>query len=447
MKSTISFSIICLSLFWGLSFSSCKQKEQIPALLERKVSVKGDPDKNLILDSYNKAKMSLEKNPDDVQQYINLANAFVAEGRITGNSGYYNDAALQMLEKVTANEKATQDHVFQALTLQSTILLNYHQFKDALQVAEKGVAINNYNSGIYGALIDASVELGDYDKAVQYCDKMLTLRPDLRSYSRASYLRQIHGDNRGAIQAMMMAVEAGIPGAENTEWARTTLGDLYLNTGNPDSASLIYRTSLVYRPGYPFALIGMAKVAKVKKDYTAAIAHTKEAIQAYSDASFVLMLADLFELQGDTKKAAEVRSDVIALVEDGRKEEAGKKTAKHNVNRELATAYLQAGQLDKALEFAGKDLEMRPRNIDANDLMAWIYFKKGEYAKASEYTNKVFVTNIRNAEMLYKAATIYAKAGMNDKSAELMKTAMAVNPYVNEASGNTVKYAAAITKM
>ena len=49
-------------------------------------------------------------------------------------------------------------------------------------------------------------------------DKMVSIRPDLRSYSRISYLREIHGDMPGAIEAMKMAIQAGYPGYEDRAW-------------------------------------------------------------------------------------------------------------------------------------------------------------------------------------------------------------------------------------
>jgi tetratricopeptide (TPR) repeat protein len=333
--------------------------------------------------------------------------------------------------------------MFQAYTLQSSILLNYHQFKDALQSAEKGLAINDHSSGIYGALVDANVELGNYDLAVRYCDRMLSLRPDLRSYSRASYLRQIYGQNAGAIQAMNMAVEAGMPGAENTEWARTTLGDIYLNSGNPDSASIEYRTALRYRPGYPYALIGMAKVTRAKKDYDAAIRYTRQAIEVLADPSFVTLMADIYEQQGNVAKAKEVRNEVVSLLEEGRAKESGKFV--HNYNRELAVAYLHAARYDKALDYAKKEIAMRPDNIDANELIAWIYYMMGDNVNAKQHMEKAFVTNTQNAELMFKASMIYAKAGDAGKSTSMRQAALALNPFVSDCISVPVKYATALT--
>jgi tetratricopeptide (TPR) repeat protein len=437
--------LVCSST---IMLTSCASNNQngIPALLERKKQMGPDDEKNLIKTTYDKAVAGLKKDPDDLKQYIALASAFISEGRITGDNTYYGNAAIKMLNKVTESNTLNKDLVFQALSLKSAVLLNMHQFRDAYNVAQQGVAMNNFNAGIFGALVDANVELGNYNEAVQDCDKMISIRPDLRSYSRASYLRQIYGQNKGAIDAMRMAVEAGMPGAESTEWARTKLGDLYLNTGNIDSASLLYRSSLVFRPDYPFALMGMAMVEKAHKNYDGAIAYNKKAIGILSEAAFVANLADLYELKGDDGKAKDARNDVVRLLEDAQKDEPKDALVKHNVSREMATAYLNAGNLDKALEYAKTDLAMRPENIDANELMAWIYYRKADYANARIYADKMMATKTQNGNTLYKAGAIYASAGQAEQGNNLMKTAMVVDPYVDQRIINQVKTPAVAIK-
>jgi len=441
-KFTASLFIFCF-LFASV-MSSCNSgkvaNNEIPALLERKAEMGPNDETQTIKDSYNKAILALKQNPDDMKQYVALASVYIAEGRITGNGSYYSNAAAKMLDKVIATN-ANNDLMFQALSLKSTVLLNMHQFKDALDVAKRGEALNAYNSGIYGALVDANVELGNYDEAVKDCDKMLGLRPDLRSYSRASYLRQIYGDNKGAIAAMKMAVDAGVPGAESTEWARVTLADLYLNIGNVDSASIVYRTSLVYRPSYPYAEMGMAKVEKAHGNYDAAIAHVKNAINIMSEAAFVSTLADLYELKGNADKASEVRNDVVDLLEAAAKDEPKDAPIKHNVNRETANAYLAANQIDKAMQYAQNDLQMRPDNIDANELMAWVYYKKGDFANAKLCADKMLKMNTKNANSLYKAGIIYAAAGDSTKGNELMQRALAISQYVDPKIKNQAKAA------
>ncbi|MES2704338.1 MAG: tetratricopeptide repeat protein [Bacteroidota bacterium] len=443
----LTFTLLLSAFALTTVLPSCSQKEdQVPVLLARKKVSGPENERALITETYTKAKTALDKNPGDLQQYINIASAFIAEGRVTGNNNYYGNAAVKMLNTVIESNTPNKDLVFQSLSLKSAVLLNMHQFTEALKTAQQGVAMNSYNSGIYGALVDAYVETGNYDEAVKACDKMISIRPDLRSYSRASYLRQIFGENAGAIAAMKMAVDAGVPGEEQTEWARTTLGDLYLNMGNTDSASIVYRSSLVYRPDYPYALIGMARVEKARKNYDAAIAHTKNALNQLGESAFVSLLADLYELKGDKEKAVDARKDVINLMEESMEDEEKDALVKHNISRELATAYMSAGKYDKALQYALEDLKMRPSNIDANELAGWIYYRKGEYATAKTYADKMLVTKTKNATTLYKAGSIYARSGEQAKGDELIKSAMDINPSIDPMLLNQTK-SLALTKL
>lgn len=417
--------LLCLLL----AAVSCQTspKNGIPPLKTAKAGLAPKEETDNIKLKYKEACDALQQKPDDWKQYLTLATVYIMEGRITGDGTYYGNAAIGMLNKVIDSKTDNTDLVFQALSLKSAVLLNMHQFLQAQETALKGIQLNNYNSGIYGALVDADVELGHYDSAVANCDKMLSLRPDLRSYSRASYLRQIHGDNRGAIDAMKMAVEAGLPGAEQTEWARVTLGDLYLNTGSTDTAALLYQMALEYRPNYPYAEMGLAKVSKTRKQYDDAITHTGKAITIMSDPAFISFLAELYELKGDNTKAANIRKDVIKGMQEGLDEEKDA-LVKHNANRELAQAYLNTNALDKALQYAKVDLQMRPDNIDANELMAWILFLKGDPEQARSYADKMLVKHTQNANTLYKAAAIYTAAGDAAKGAQLKQQALAVNP-------------------
>jgi len=433
MKNSTRFLLVILLCFGTFLLPSCaEKKEGIPVLLERKKAIGPEEEKAAIKTTYDKAVAAIKQNPEDLKQYIAIATAFISEGRVTGNNTYYGNAAVEMLDKITPTTTGNKDLVFQALSLKSAVLLNMHQFKQAFDAAQQGVAMNSYNAGIYGALVDANVELGNYDEAVKDCDKMMSIRPDLRSYSRASYLRQIYGQNRGAIDAMKLAVDAGLPGAENTEWARTTLGDLYLNSGHADTAIMVYKASLVYRPDYPFALIGLARAAKAQKNYDTAIAYTKQAINVLSEAAFVSLLGDLYELKGDAAKAKGIHNDVVNLLEDGQKDEPKNALVKHNVSREMATAYLNAGNLDKALQYANTDLAMRPENIDANELTAWIYYLKGDYANAKTHADKMLATKTQSADKLYKAGAIYAGAGDMGKGTQLMHDALAVNGQIDQ---------------
>ena len=60
--------------------------------------------------------------------------------------------------------------------------------------------------------------MGDYDKAAEAYQKMVTLRPDLSSYNRAAWFRFIYNDPDNAVKIMQMAISPAAP------WPRTPPG-------------------------------------------------------------------------------------------------------------------------------------------------------------------------------------------------------------------------------
>jgi tetratricopeptide (TPR) repeat protein len=438
-----SFTImLLLGILLGISVSvniSCKAKAgagpdsstedvlAIPALMERQGELAKASEWAKTKEKIAALNQKIAQQSGDVKSRLQIATIYISEARITAQHGYYDPAILKILDGVLALDAKN----FEAYVYKALVKMSQHQFAEALALAEKARAVDPESAYVYGMLTDAQVELGNYKQAIEMSDKMQALKPSLESYSRASYLREIHGDYPGAVTAMKLAVGAGIPGSESAEWARVTLGDLFLNSGKPDSAEVQYKTALALRPNFTNAEIGLAKVEKARKNYNAAISHTEAAIRIISESPYVALLGQLYELKGDKDKANEIFNDVIDLLEKAEKEQANNES-KHNGNRELAMAYLDGGKLDKAMEFAKKDLAGRPENIDANELAAWIAYKKKDYAAAKEYADKMLATNTMNANTLYKAALIYKAAGDKGKSDQLMAKAKSANNYIDE---------------
>ena len=366
--------------------------------------------------------------PQDTKPRIQLATIYMAEARITGDS-YYHQAAVKLLNSVLEIEPNN----LEANTFKASVAMSLHQFGQARTIAQKALQLNPYSAYVYGVLVDANIELGNYTEAVAMSDKMQQIKPSLESYARASYLREIFGENQGAIAAMKLAVIAGGTGSESAEWSRVTLGDLFLNNGKLDSAENAYRTSLVVRPNFATAYIGLAKVAKARKNYAEAIKNTESAIKIMSEASYVSLLGELYALSGNKEKAKSIRNDVVELLEKGEKEKTNSKdiVMAHNANRELANAYLENNQLNKALDYALLDVKIRPQNIDANELVAWIYYLKQDYKNAEIYSGNMLKTGTSNANTLYKAGLIAKKLGQTAQAEMYTKKALAVNPTID----------------
>ena len=367
----------------------------------------------------------IRKNPADLKSKLKLAYAYIQEGRTSGNHAYYDKAALELCNEIL--EKETSN--YEALCAKATVLLSQHHFSEALPIAERAIALNKYNSTAYGILTDAYVELGNYAKAIAMADKMISLRPDIRSYARVSYLREIMGDPKGAIEAMKMAVSSGYPGHEQTEWTRCQLARLYENNGKLNEARLQYAIALSERPMYAFALAGEGRVAKAEGNYSLAIQKFELARMQVCDFSFDQELAELYRLSRQPGKAYEYLQKTIASLAGtaGSDTESGHG---HYADRELAQAYLDAYDYSSALRHAMIEYKRRPDNIDVNQTIAWVCYKIGAYADAEKYAAAAMKTNSKNPVLLFQAGVIMKAAGKTGKGNSLMSEAQQINPFL-----------------
>jgi tetratricopeptide (TPR) repeat protein len=418
MKKKYTYAILlvfvsfCLcAIFWKYKNSESTSYY----LLDRKGAVGDSREWQLTRNYAASLLQSLKKNSSDVKSSLALVAIFVQEARVTGNYVYYDKAAMKYVNSVLRTDPTN----FDALTFKALIYLSQHHFADGLAIAEKAKEINPYNAFIYGMLVDGNVEMGNYDSAVANSDKMVSIRPDLRSYSRISYLREIYGDYPGAIEAMKMALAAGAPGDEGTEWTRIQLGRLYENTGDLITARMHYTIALDERPGYAYALAGLARIALASKEYATAISYYEKANSAVTDYSIKEELVEAYKLSGQTEKADALSKVVIETMSKDAQSGKNDENIGHYADRELAYAYLKVNDFDKALEHALLEYNRRPENIDVNETVAWVYYCKGEYTKALPYLKVALKTNSKNPMLLSHAAMIYGKTKHADHGKDL----------------------------
>ena len=408
-KNYLQQSVLLLFavLTTALINSSCKSKAadnssatmandlSIPPLFERKGELAKAEEWQKTKTKVEELNQKIAKQSNDVKSRLQIAVIYMSEARVTGEHPYYYPAITKILDGVLAMDSKN----FEALVYKASVKMSQHQFAEAKQIAEKAKAINPDNAYVYGVLVDANVELGNYEEAVKVSDKMQALKPSLESYSRASYLREIYGDYPGAIEAMKMAVQAGLPGSEPFCWSKKTLAHLYEKTGQWNEAEKQYQDILAIRPSYAFAMEGLAKVEKSRKNYPKALDLLKQASDIMPEFSFHEEMADIYELQGESQKAKNKYLDVIAML--GVDEKSG-----HTVSLELCRVYSKAGMYDEAIEQGMKEYKQRPLNIDVNQALAWANFNKKENEKARNYIKVALKTGSKDPELLQKATAI-----------------------------------------
>ncbi len=366
----------------------------------------------------------LKQHPQSIKDYVEVAQIYLQEARVTGKHHQYLPIAGNVLDAALKIDPKS----FDPMILKASMEMTLHQFQKAHDLASNAIAQNPYSSFAYGVLCDADVELGHYPQAASDVDSMMHLRPDLRSYARASYLREINGDRPGAIQAMKMAADAGLYGQENREWALYNLANIFLGEGDLPNAEHIYSGILEERPSYAFAMSGLAQVAADKGDYPTATELLVKASQLSPEHIFIEQLADIYHATGDAQ--AEKAMDDKALDAFKLHEEGG-----WNVDRELAAFLLNHNlQLPEALTRAKTEYEKRPSNIDALDTYAWALYANGKSQDALPIITQAMRLNTQNGLLHYHAAMIQSALGHKDEAAREIKTAFDETPYLNPAS-------------
>lgn len=416
---TLASFFVCIAILSGCSSTPAEQFT-VPALKERS-EAQNSPEFERIKDSYSQMKAKYEKDTNDAAALTKLAEIFVVEARATGDHHYYYPAALSVIDRSLA--KKPDD--FEALVTKGTVLMTFHRFTEALDIAERANRVSQGgNAYVFGLLTDANIELGNYDQAIAMSDKMQALRPDLRSYSRAAYLREIYGDRVGAKKAMKMAGESGMFGMEDKAWAFNEFAKLYLGEGALDTAEFIYKGILEERPNYAHAMSGLAMVAAARDDYKTAIELLTKAATISDEHVFDEQLADMYVVAGDAVNAKKMQE--MALFEFRDHGKAG-----WQVNREFAEFALSHGiELEEALKRATEDYNERKNNIDAASTYAYALAMNGKTQEAIPIIEQAMRLKTDNAQLYFRAAVIYDKAGKKEMAKTWLEKATKLNPYL-----------------
>lgn len=412
------FSIIFIT---QLFFFCNKQTDEnssasIPALFERQGELAKASEWPKTKEKVTELIELISKNPKDTKSRLQIAVIYLSEARITGEHPYYYPAILKILDGVLAIEPQN----FEATTFKSSVKLSLHQFAEAREIAQNAAKINPNNAYVYGVLVDANVELGNYEEAIKMSDIMQSLKPSLESYSRASYLREIYGDYNGSIEAMVLAVQAGLPGSEPHCWSKNTLGHLYEITGQYDKAEEQYLEILALRPSYAFALQGLSNVYVARKEYDKALTELDKAAAIMPEFSFHEHMADIYKLMGDDAKANTKYKSVVEMLDED-------VAAGHIVDLELCKLYTKTNDLDSAMVYGMKEFAKRPKNIDVNHALAAVYFADKNYLKAQEHINSALVTGNTAPELMKLASAIESSLGNNIMATKYLTLAKKTN--------------------
>jgi tetratricopeptide (TPR) repeat protein len=370
------------------------------------------------------ARSSIERLQAHLKIYPNDTNAYAQLGasmlqRVRENA----DPSLYIQAEGAFSEALKRDsQQLDALIGMGSLALSRHEFAQALIWGEKALAVNPYRAQIYGVIGDAQVELGRYADAVQTIQKMVDTRPDIASYSRVSYLRELHGDVPGAIDAMTRAAKAGAPGAEPTLWALTYIGHLHFNMGDLKRAEEMYAAALQQQPGYAYAQAGIARVRAAQGRYDEAIAIYQSILDKLPLPQWAIELSEVYTATGKSEQAL-AQLDLVRAIQQLNADAA------MNVDLEMALFEADHGDPAKAVALARAAYAKRP-SIQGADALAWALYHAGEFDEAWTHAQEALKLGTKDALLHFHAGMIAAELeGHGGEAQRLLRTALDINPH------------------
>lgn len=348
-----------------------------------------------------------------------LGAAYLQKARETGDPGYYPKAEALLQQALAENESDVE-----AMIGLGVLALARHQFAEGETWGEKALVIDPSRARTYGVIADAQVELGRYEDAVRTVQEMVNLRPDLASYSRVSYLRELMGDREGALAAMEQAAVAGSGYPENIAWVQVQLGNLRFDGGDLTGAQSAYDNAISAVPGYAAALAGQAKVAAAKGDFTHAAALYQQAVQATPLPDYLAAYGDILTAAGRSDEAATQYAMVRAIQQI---------YTANGVDTDLELAlfsadHSQPADLTKALADAEAAVALRP-SIAAYDVLAWTRYQHGDLDGAEEAITQALRLGTKSALMHFHAGMIASARGDTEAAISHLSSAVQMNPY------------------
>jgi tetratricopeptide (TPR) repeat protein len=356
---------------------------------------------------------AVRERPDDARALTQLASAYVQRARETGDPAYY-----ALAEKAIARALAIDGDDMNALVVAGTLALAKHDFEGALRIGEQARAINPDVVATYGVITDALVELGRYDEAASAAQEMVDRRPDFASLSRASYLRELHGDIEGAIEAMQRAASAAAGLGFDEAWAYVIIGNLRLQQDDVDAADAAYLHAGRALPGDAMVNAALARIAVARGDLAGAEALLRSAVEQRPLPEYAIALGELLESEGRAAAAEEQYALVRATQQ---------LLAASGVDTDIELALFDA---DRGVDPAGTyaralSAYARRPSIFAADTVAWAAYKAGRIEDAQRYIEEALRLGTRDARLAYHAGVIAQAAGDGAEAGEHLRPAVA----------------------
>jgi tetratricopeptide (TPR) repeat protein len=361
--------------------------------------------------------------PSDPDGYAQLGLAYLQQVRESGDPTFYPRAqgSFEQALRLDPND-------FTATSGLGSLALARHDFSGGLALGERAARINPDVARNYGVIADAQVELGRYGAAGRTLQHYVDVKPELSSYARVSYFRELHGDLPGALAAMRLAVTAGGGTPENVGYVQALVGKLHFDSGDYVAAERAYRQALATDPGFPAAIAGLARVeAAAHADYVHAIPRLRGLVQRLPLPEYVIALGETEQASGMTAAARRdyqlVGAETQLLRANG-----------VNTDAELALFEADHGDPAQAVDLGERAWAAAP-SVRSADAYSWALSSAGRDREALAMSAKAMRLGSRDPSFLYHAGIVALRADRPQRAKALLARLVAQSPRFNPLYG------------
>ena len=312
-----------------------------------------------------------------------IKNLYKSENLLTKSNEAYNYSRVSTVRSLARN------------------YISQHRFKEALELANKALAIGEGKKETQKLLFDVQMELGNYPEAV----KNLNAIRDMNSFDYLIRLAKWN-DHKGDLDTAITFMEKARDIAEKDDnkglkiWSYSNLGDFYGHAGRIQESYDSFLKTLALDPNYSYALKGIAWIVFSKERNVNEANRIIDAIAAsHNTPDFYLLKSQIAQFEGNKIEEVKNRNAYFSMME---KNNYGAMYNKYN-----ALIYADDKQTaQKALEIAKIEVDHRP-TADSYDLLAWAYLNVGENKKALEIAQNHVVGKSFEPKVQYHLAMIY----------------------------------------
>jgi tetratricopeptide (TPR) repeat protein len=356
----------------------------------------------------------VRESPSDPRGFADLGSAYLARLGETEDPAFYDDAerAFQTALGLAPND-------FAAIAGLAELELSRHHFRQGLSLSLRAREINPSVARVDSGIIDAQIELGRYAAAERTLERYIGRQPELASYSRISYYRELRGDAAGALSAMELAASAG-GSSTGADFAQTLIGRLRFELGQYAEAERAWRSVLARTPDAPDALLGLAAIEAGRGDFDSAIERHRAVFEAIPAPDHAVLLGETLEAAGDKDGAAAAYRQGAAAFERLR-------AAGANTSTEIAVFEADHGSVERAVAAGSQAWRLTP-SVRAADAYSWALSAAGRDRAALRFSQRAMRLGSFDPAFLYHAGIVSLRAGERQRARALLSRLLERSP-------------------